>query len=281
MNGGARVRLIVHADDFGISESVNQGIVDAHRRGIVTSTSVMANGAAFEHAVALAKGCPTLDVGVHLTLTEEAPVGEPAAGLVGANGRFPPHALQFAARYAAGKIPLRAVRAELHAQIRRVLDRGLPVSHLDGHQHVHVLPGIARVVAELAKANGIRTVRYPAERVRGYMLRNLAGARRLAEQIALGAFCALSPLRELKRIDEFVGFYFGGRLDEANLATVLAGLPPGRTAELMCHPGDHDPRGHYGHWHYSWTAERDALSSPRIRDLVLARGMQLISYRDL
>jgi predicted glycoside hydrolase/deacetylase ChbG (UPF0249 family) len=281
MNSGRRPRLIVHADDFGISTSVNHGIVEAHRRGIVTSTSVMANGAAFEHAVALAKECPTLDVGVHLTLTEERPVGPAADGLVDADGRFPPHALQFAARYAAGRIPLSAIRAELDAQIRRVLDRGLAVSHLDGHQHVHVLPGIAGVVAELAKIHGIRTVRYPAERVRGYMLRNLRNARRVAEQVALTVFCALSPLRKLRRIDDFVGFYFGGRLDEANLATVLAGLPPGRTAELMCHPGDDDPSGPYGHWHYSWTAERDALSSPRIRDLVLARGVQLISFRDL
>ncbi|HZF32048.1 MAG TPA: ChbG/HpnK family deacetylase [Gammaproteobacteria bacterium] len=281
MTGGTGMRLIVHADDFGISESVNLGIVDAHRRGIVTSTSVMANGAAFEHAVALARDCPTLDVGVHLTLTEERPVGPAAAGLVDASGRFPPHALQFAARYAAGRIPLRAVRAELDAQIGRVLARGLPVSHLDGHQHVHVLPGIAGVVAELARAHGIRTVRYPAERVRGYMLRNIGNARRLAEQVALAVFCALSPLRELKRIDDFVGFYFGGRLNEANLATVLAGLPSGRTAELMCHPGDDDPRGRYRHWDYSWVAERDALSSPRIRDLVLARGVQLISFRDL
>jgi predicted glycoside hydrolase/deacetylase ChbG (UPF0249 family) len=281
MSGGSRMRLIVHADDFGISESVNHGIVDAHRRGIVTSTSVMANGAAFEHAVALTKEHPTLDVGVHLTLTEEKPVGPAAAGLVDASGRFPPHVLKFAARHAAGRIPLDAVRTELDAQIRRVLDRGIAVSHLDGHQHVHVLPGIARLVAELAKAHGIRTVRYPAERVRGYMLRNLGSARRVAEQVALAVCCALSPLGELKRIDDFVGFYFGGRLNEANLATVLAGLPPGRTAELMCHPGDDDPRGRYRHWDYSWAAERDALSSPRIRDLVLARGVQLISYRDL
>jgi predicted glycoside hydrolase/deacetylase ChbG (UPF0249 family) len=274
------MRLIVHADDFGISESVNLGIVEAHRRGIVTSTSIMANGAAFEHAVALAKESPTLDVGVHLTLTEERPVGARAAGLVDAAGRFPPHALQFAARYALGRIPLAAVRTELDAQIGRVLDHGLAPRHLDGHQHVHVLPGIAGVVAELAGTYGIRTVRYPAERVRAYMLR-LHDLRRVAEQLALAAFCALSPLRKLKRIDEFVGFYFGGRLDEANLATVLAGLPAGRTAELMCHPGHDDPRGRYGHWHYSWAAERDALSSPRIRDLVLARGVQLISYRDL
>ena len=280
MTTRGRLRLIVHADDFGISESVNHGIVEAHRRGIVTSTSLMANGAAFEHAVALAKQHPTLDVGVHLTLTEERPVGPPAPGLVDASGRFPPHAFQFTARYALGRIPLDAVRAELDAQIRRVLERGVAVSHLDGHQHVHVLPGIAGVVAELAKVHGIRTVRYPAERVRAYMLR-ARDLRRVAEQVVLAALCALSPLRRLKRIDEFVGFYFGGRLDETNLATVLAGLPAGRTAELMCHPGDDDPRGRYGHWHYAWAAERDALSSPRIRDLVLARGVQLISYRDL
>ena len=276
-------RLIVNADDFGISEAVNHGIVDAHRRGIVTSTSLMANGRAFEHAVRLAKDCPTLDVGVHLTLTEEQPVaaGPATAALVDAGNRFPPHLFHFAARYARGRIPLAAVRAELDAQIRRVLQHGIVPSHLDGHQHVHVLPGVARVVAELANAHGIRTVRYPAERVRGYMLRNLRSARRLAEQVALGMFCALSPLRELRRTDDFAGFYFGGRLDEANLATVLAGLPAGRTTELMCHPGEDDPRGNYGHWHYSWSAERDALQSPRIRELVAARGVHLISYRDL
>ena len=279
----SQARLIVHGDDFGISESVNLGIVEAHRRGILTSTSLMANGRAFEHAVALAKACPTLDVGVHLTLTEEQPVAEqPAvAGLVDADNRMPRNWLKFAARYAQGRIPLAAVRAELDAQIRRVLAQGVAVSHLDGHQHVHVLPGVARVVAELAVEHGIRTVRYPAERVRGYMLKSLRNARRLAEQLALGAACALSPLRELRRIDDFVGFYFGGRLDERNLATLLAGLPAGRTVELMCHPGENDPRGRYGHWHYSWAAERDALTSPRIRELVAARGMQLISYRDL
>src|SRR5690606_18490395 len=105
-------------------------------------------------------------------------------------------------------------------------------------------------VAELARANGIRTVRYPAERVRGYMLRNLKRSRRLAEQMALGLFSALSPLRELRRTDEFAGFYFGGRLDEANLATVLGQLPAGRVTELMCHPGDDDARSTYAHWQY-------------------------------
>jgi hopanoid biosynthesis associated protein HpnK len=276
-------RLIVHGDDFGLSEAVNDGIVDAHRRGILTSTSLMASGAAFEHAVALAKECPSLDVGVHLTLTEERPLSPAAARsrLVDATGRFPPHLLQFAALHARGKIPLDAVRIELAAQIERSLATGLPITHLDGHQHVHVLPGIAPLVAELARAHGIRAVRYPVERMRGYMLQRIRGLRRLAEQLALGVVGRRSPLRKLKCIDEFAGFYFGGRLDEPNLLTVLAALPAGRTVELMCHPGNPDTAGRYHHWNYSWPAERDALVSGRVRALLRERGVRLISYRDL
>jgi hopanoid biosynthesis associated protein HpnK len=276
-------RLIVHGDDFGLSEAVNEGIVDAHRRGILTSTSLMANGAAFEHAVTLAKRCPTLDVGVHLTLTEERPVALQAAlpELVDESGRFPPHLLRLAALHARGKIPLDAVRVELDAQIRRAREAGLPISHLDGHQHVHVLPGIASIVAELARAHGIAAVRYPVERVRGYMLRRFRGLRRLAEQLALGAAGRRSPLRRLKRSDEFAGFYFGGRLTEPNLLTLLTALPAGRTVELMCHPGNPDAGGRYDHWRYSWPAERDALVSGEVRSLLDRRGVRLISYRDL
>jgi hopanoid biosynthesis associated protein HpnK len=286
-NGASR--LIVQADDFGLSEAVNRAVIAAHENGIVTATSLMAGGEAFEHAVALAKECPTLDVGVHLTLTEQQPVA--AAGtvrsLVGADGRFAPHAVQFAKRYLRGEIALAEVRTELDAQIRRVLDHGLVPSHLDGHQHVHVLPGIARIVAELARTYGIRAVRYPAERLRGYMLRDLAGlkdlagAKRVFEQLVVGGLSFLSPLRALRRADRFVGFYFGGRLDERNLRTVLEHLPARRTIELMCHPGLDDPASRYGHWHYAWAAETAALSSPRIREMLEARGVRLIGYREL
>ena len=274
------VRLIVHADDFGSAEAVNHGIVAAHDRGIVTSTSLMATGPAFDHAVALAKSRPKLDVGVHLVLTEQRPLaGAAVASLVGHDGRFPPHVVQLAGKQLRGAISLAEVRIELDAQIRRVRAAGIAVSHLDGHQHVHVLPGVARVVAELAAAHGISAVRYPSERVRGYMLRSFRHARRVAEQTVLGLVCASSPLRPLRRCDDFVGFYFGGRLDEANLAIVLAALPLGGTVELMCHPGSEDMRPLDG-WQYAWAAERDALTSPRIRELVASRGIELISYRD-
>jgi chitin disaccharide deacetylase len=275
-------RLIVNADDFGITEAVNRGIVAAFDRGIVTSTSIMATGAAFEHAVDLARRRPGLAVGIHLVLTEHRPLigARAAASLVGSGGCFPAHVTQLLAKKLRGRISLAEARLELDAQLERVRDAGVAVSHIDGHQHVHVLPGIAALVAELAAKHGVAAVRYPAERVRRYMLRNVKHLRRLAEQAALRAFCELSPLKPLRRSDEFVGFYFGGRLDETNLATVLAGIPPGCTVELMCHPGDDDMQAS-DDWAYAWAAERDALTSPRIRDVVAQRGMQLISHRDV
>jgi hopanoid biosynthesis associated protein HpnK len=273
-------RLIVHADDFGLSEAVNRAVIAAHAGGIVTSTSIMAGGGAFEHAVALARSHPSLDVGVHLTLTEQRPVAANVPSLVDSDGKLAPHATQLARRRALGKISMADVRKELEAQIRRVLDRGITPTHLDGHQHVHVLPGVAQVVLELARAYGIRAVRYPAERVRGYMLRSPARAKRVAEQLAVAGLSALSPLRALRRCDDFVGFYFGGRLNERNLRTVVEHLPPRGTIELMCHPGFEDPESRYGHWGYAWAEEAAALSSPAIRALLAARGVRLIGYRD-
>jgi hopanoid biosynthesis associated protein HpnK len=274
-------RLIVNADDFGLSEAVNRAVIEAHENGIVTSTSIMAGGAAFEHAADLAARSPTLDVGVHLTLTELQPVAESVPSLVGAEGRFARHATDFAKRWLRGTIVLGDVRKELDAQIQRVRAHGVQPTHLDGHQHVHVLPGIARVVAELARVNGIRGVRVPTERMHGYMFKDLGGLKRLAEQIALGMFGTLSPLKHLRRVDRFVGFYFGGRLNEQNLRTVLERLPPGKTVELMCHPGLEDPESRYRHWDYAWAAETAALTSPRIRELLGAHGVRLIGYRDV
>ena len=277
--GGAR--LIVNADDFGLSEGVNRAVIEAHENGIVTSTSIIAGGAAFEHAADLAAGCPTLDVGVHLTLTEQRPVAESVPSLVGADGKFEPHATQLAKRCLRGAISLTDVHKELDAQIRRARAYGVRPTHLDGHQHVHVLPGIARVVASLASEHGIRAVRVPTERPRGYMLKDPGNLKRLAEQIALGLFGTLSPLKHLRRVDRFVGFYFGGRLTEQNLRTVLEGLPAGKTVELMCHPGFDDPHSQYGDWHYAWAAETAALTSPSIRELIGAHGVRLIGYRDI
>ena len=279
----AGTRLIVNADDFGLSPAINRGIVAAHRDGIVTAASVMVNGPAFEHAVALAKENPALDIGLHLTLTELAPVAPPGsvASLVDANLRFAPHALDFARRYARGSVVAADVRTELDAQIRRAHAHGLSLSHLDSHQHVHALPGIARIVAELASAHAIRVVRYPCERLHAYMFKSAGSARRLAEQFALNAVCMLSELRGLRHADRFVGFHFGGRLTQANLETVLRHLPTRGTIELMCHPAEAENDGPQRQWGYAGPAEREALTVASIRELIRARGIELIGQRDL
>jgi len=279
----ARTRLIVNADDFGLSQAVNRGVIAAHRDGIVTSASIMVNAPAFEHALELARAHPALDIGVHLTLTELAPVAPPGTvpSLLGDDGMLLPHALHFVRRYLLGTVRLDEVRTELDAQLARARARGLAISHLDSHQHVHALPGIARVVADLAREHGIRLVRYPLERPFARMLRRAGSVRRLAEQLALSALCMVSPLRRLPRADRFVGFHFGGRLSESNLETVLRCLPACGTVELMCHPAEAEPGGPHARWGYAGEAERAALTSERIKALVRARGIELVAPRDL
>jgi predicted glycoside hydrolase/deacetylase ChbG (UPF0249 family) len=243
----------------------------------------MVNGPAFEHAVALAKENPALDIGLHLTLTELAPVSSPdrVSSLVGADLRFAPHALDFTRRYARGAIVLAEVRAELDAQIRLARAHGLSLSHLDSHQHVHALPAIARIVAELADAHAIRVVRYPCERLHAYMLKSTGSARRLAEQLALNALCTLSALRRLRHADRFVGFHFGGRLTRDNLETVLRNLPTRGTIELMCHPAEAESDGPQQQWGYAGAAEREALAAASVKALIRARGIELIGPRAL
>jgi hopanoid biosynthesis associated protein HpnK len=276
-------RLIVNADDFGLSEAVNDGIAEAHRRGIVTSASLMACGPAFAHAVALARDMGTLDLGVHLTLTEEAPLS-PAAEvptLLGADGRFHPHATSFVRRYFAGGISLREVEREFEAQIARVLDHGLRVSHLDGHQHVHMVPAIRRIAGRLARKHGIAAIRYPREAPRPYMLRERGAGGRLLQMLALNAFCAAADSGDARRPDHFVGFFYGGRLTKANLLRLLQTLPAAGTCELMCHPGRDDPNAARAHWHYRWQDELDALTDAEVRGWLQAQGIALVPYAAL
>lgn len=277
-----RCRLIVNADDFGLSEAVNEGIVEAHQRGIVTSTSVIASGEAFEHAVRLARAIATLDVGVHLTLTEEAPLsnrGDIPSLLDG--DRFHPHTTSFVRRYFAGRISLAQVERELDAQIARVISSGLRVSHLDGHQHVHMVPGIRRVAGRLAAKYGIPAIRFPREAPKAYMFRESGSAGRLLQLLALSAFCAADDVGGALRPDHFVGFFYGGRLIKPNLMRVLESLPNEGTCELMCHPGRHDAGSARAHWQYRWQEELDALTDRSVGELLQSRGIELVPYAAL
>lgn len=277
------LRLIVHADDFGLSERVNDGVLDAHLNGILTSTSVMACAPAFDHAVGLSKANPSLDTGLHLTLIEERPLTDPAKipSLVDAEGRFHKHITVFAKRYFQGLIDLDEVRLELDAQIAKAREAGLVLSHLDSHQHVHMLPGILGVAQELGLRHGVVRMRLPREAVSPYMLASPGGLPRVAQQLVLNHFCRRARGSFGPHTDHFSGFYFGGRLDSDALAKVISALPKSGTCELMCHPGEDDPASERLHWGYAWANELSALKAQPIADSIRERGIELISYKDL
>ncbi len=279
----AACRLIVHADDFGLSERVNEGIVEAHRSGIVTSTSLIASGAAFEHAIRLSRASPTLDIGVHLTLIGEKPVSarDLIPTLLDGNGRFPRHAGAFMKRYLLGGMSLEQIGRELDAQIGVVIARGVRVTHLDGHQHLHMVPGVRRVVGELARKYGIQSIRYPKESLRNYMFKERRGMLRIPKLLVLSFFCTIARTSDARRPDYFCGFFYGGRLSKDNLIKVLGHLPSRGTCELMCHPGLDDVESRHAHWGYRWQDERNALTDSGVREYLKARCVELISYSDL
>ncbi len=283
-NGAPFARLLVNADDFGVSERVDEGIAQAHSRGIVTATSLMAVGRSFEHAVGLWRELPTLDVGVHLTLVGERPLLT-SSSLVTADGRFPADAAALLRRCLAGAIRLVEVEAEWAAQIERVLSTGIRPSHLDSHQHVHVLPGLAGIAQRLARRYGIPRLRLPLEHPPAAWPARAAELKRLAGLAALwftwgtarltGAASPVGP-----RLN-FLGFMTGGRLDEQALLRLVVGMRAGRDYELMCHPGLAPTEPDLLGWHYSHEEELRALTSPRVQDELAARGIRLTRFSEL
>jgi predicted glycoside hydrolase/deacetylase ChbG (UPF0249 family) len=249
-------RLIVTADDVGLHPGMTEGAIRAHRNGIVTACSVVANGRAYEDAVARLRDAPTLDVGVHLTLVEE----QSLTGM-----RFTKKYTSFVPLYLARAVSMRDVERELRAQIERVLQSGLTVTHLNGHQHLHLLPRVFAIVARLAKELGIRYVRIVDEKGEGGLARRLP----IAALSFLGRR-ARAPFTN----DRTIGVHEAGHLHViAPLFDGVEGL-----TELVTHPGV----GVDGYdWAYEWDAETRALCDPRLRPALAERGIELISPRHI
>src|ERR1043166_978032 len=144
-------RLIVTADDVGLHRGMTDGAIQAHESGIVTACSVVANGAAFKHAVERLRDYPKLSVGVHLALVEERPVAADVESLVGAGGLLHGSYYDFIPRYFARRIRLDEVEREFRAQIEALLGAGITLRHANGHQHLHLLPRIFSLVQRLAE----------------------------------------------------------------------------------------------------------------------------------
>lgn len=280
-------RLIVNADDFGIHVSVNRGIAAGYNVGIITSTSLMAGGAAFEDAIRIADECPGLGIGVHLTLVGGGlPVLPPQLipSLLDKQGMFLPSHPVFIARYLAGHINLAEVELELAAQVEKIIKAGIVPTHFDSHQHLHVLPEIFAVAVKLARRFSIRAIRKPAESV-WFFGGMLPSPGRVAGRSALSLLVAWSMRRAkidaLAVTDHFYGMLAGGQLNETWLQALIEALPEG-SSEIMTHPGmDVTELTQAYKWGYHWDEELKALISPRVSERIRNGMIQLISFREL
>lgn len=279
-------KLIVNADDFGLHPAVNRAIIAGHSDGCITSTSIMPGGAAFADAARLAAANPALGVGVHLTLVAERPVADPAAipSLVDGDGRLSSHYPAFIARFLRGRVSLAEVRTELAAQVAKAAAADIRVTHLDSHQHLHVLPGIIDIVLDLAEEYEISALRIPGESfffTGGYP----CGAGRLIGRTGLTTLAALARRMARRRglavPDHFFGMLAGGNLREEYLLAIIDRLPDG-VSEIMTHPGDDDTAlgALYG-WSYRWQAELAAVTSREVARRLASRGVELVSFGGL
>jgi len=272
------VRLVVNADDLGLSEGVTRGILEAHRFGIVTASTLMANMPGAEAAVRLATSAG-LDIGLHLNLTAGHPLS-PAGrvtSLLGSKGEFARLGVLLL-RLTLGRVRREEVEAELVAQIGRARELGATLSHLDSHHHVHAHPAISRRVAAIAAREGIPFVRRPIDRSwpPSFVARTPID---LARAMLLGVGCIAGPRPE--RALAFRGVVLGTGFEGTRLRQVLSRLPPGVT-ELMVHPGHEDAElARHTSYVQGREAELRALTDPGTRELLQQCRVELISFAAL
>ncbi len=274
-SAGSR-RLIVNADDFGRSASINQAVIRAHQEGILTSASLMVNEPAFEEAVALARENPTLGVGLHLTLLcghSALPPSE-IPGLVNAKGEFSRHTAGTGFRYFFHRSLREQLRREIHAQFQKFRAARLPLDHVNGHLHLHLHPTVFGILLADAAQLGIKRLRLTFDPFRLNL--RLASGHFAYRALHVAIFYPLSararsPLARLniRHTDVVFGLLQNARVDEAFVARLLAQLPAG-DSELYSHPSLDEFRNEF-----------DALVSPRVREQVKQAGIKLIRYQDL
>lgn len=268
-----RRRLSVNADDFGFTTDVNRGIVEAHLRGILTSTTVMANGRAFDDAVDLARRNPSLDIGMHFVLVGGAMVSEA--------GRSLPATVGALMRALAMKRidPYK----ELSAQMAKALDAGLKVTHVDTHKHTHLLPPVLDAVCRIAEENGVKWIRRPFDFPLTPGPSEIPLAKRAVSR-AMGTvrrmFHAKMARHGCGSTDHFAGFQLTGRFSHEDVVHLIERLPEGWT-EFMVHPGfcTNELRAARTRLKESREAELRALTHPAVKAAIESSGVARVPYR--
>jgi predicted glycoside hydrolase/deacetylase ChbG (UPF0249 family) len=261
--------LVVNADDFGLSEPINAGIISAFDQGIVRSTSLMPNGQAFDNAVNLAKERPELGVGIHISLVDEKPISSALNGL-------PTSYKALALCLLTGRIGRRDLTTECCAQIEKVLSTGIRPTHLDSHQHVHIHPVLSSIIIDLAVQYAIPGIRVPLDNSASKL--NARGMQIAVSRMLSRMLSKKATNAGLRIVDRFFGLAESGHITENVILQAIAKSSNGIN-ELMCHPGFGDPQtsGRYK-WGYTWDAEVKALCSEQVISAILEHRVTLCSF---
>lgn len=263
--------LLVVADDLGLHELINDGIVDLLKNKVITGTSLMPNGEAFEDAIGKCLKIDSPNIGVHLVLVEEKPVSKASeiSSLLAKNGRLHRNHRIFFIRYILGLINKKEIDTEMRSQIVKCIQTGIEPVFINGHQHLHLLPGIMNIVIGLAKEYNIpyiRIVNEPLSLSRGNLFRQV--------QLLFLIFLSTLAKNKIKKAglecnDFFVGFINAGNLNRENIeqAVELTHKYQGKKVELGCHPGSENEqlRRNYKSWgNYNWQKEANLLKSYKL-----------------
>ena len=272
----SRRRLIVNADDFGRSPSINTAVIRAHQQGVLTTASLMVNEAACSEAVALAKANPSLGVGLHLTLLcgHSALPSASIPGLVNSRNEFPDNSTAAGIRYFFDTRLRAQLRDEIHAQFKKFRATGLPLDHVNGHLHLHLHPVVFQVLMGDADQLGIERVRLTYDPF--WLNLRLASGKlfyRASHAMVFHTLAALARHQLNRRGFRHTAWVFGllqnARVNEDYVNRLLPQLPEG-DSELYSHPSLDD-----------FKEEFEALVSPRVRQQVKDLGIKLIRYQDL
>ena len=281
------MKVIFNGDDFGLTSGVNKGIMCSFQAGLLSSTSLIANGEAADEAISLAKDNLELDIGIHLTLTEQLPLL-----LTGNNFSLISHGTHFPSKEKifygifSRKIDYKKVEAEWKAQIEKVIAAGLQISHMDGHQYIHLFPGLFPICIRLA-------VKYNIPYIRASILDPISfesGLKRILQCILLKFWVAkFVSWRDSMQYRGFPSLGFlkaGGRMDADTILKYLDRIireGSYKAVEIILHPGIGDAyTSHkYRHWRYDWGKDMRLLQDRALARALNRRGVEIISYREL
>jgi len=277
-------RVIVTADDFGLSVAVNEAIEQAARYGILTCTSLMVGEKAMADALGRARGLPALRVGLHVVVADGWPVLPVSAipGLCDRRGRLDGRLTRAGFRFFFSRKVARQLEAEIRAQFAAFAETGLMLDHVNAHKHMHLHPTVLGMILRIGREYGMRAVRLPYE--------PSVGARSGAERFArLAGLLVTGPWVRFMRWrldsahvhhnDWVLGLGRSGAMDEETVLGLLENLPDG-TTEMYFHPAMEDDASARS-LGYRQQAEFMALMSPRVRGLLRERGVPCLGFSDL